>query len=68
MSAGPADGTGESRYRTGGRDGGGGVTATVDRQAPAERPSSWRDRVFAEYETDQARLRVLLADDPEEHL
>ncbi|WP_454086275.1 hypothetical protein [Georgenia sp. Marseille-Q6866] len=44
------------------------MTATVDQQAPAQRPSSWRDKVFAQYETDQARLRVLLAEDAEEHL
>lgn len=44
------------------------MSATVDQQAPAQRPSSWRDKVSAQYETDQARLRVLLADDPEEHL
>ncbi len=56
------------RQTAGGPDGGGGVTATVDQQAPAQRPSSWRDKVFAQYETDQARLRVLLAEDAEEHL
>jgi len=56
------------RQTAGGPDGGGGVTTTVDQQAPAQRPSSWRDKVFAQYETDQARLRVLLAGDAEEHL
>lgn len=57
-----------SRSTAGGPDGGGGMTATVDQHAPAQRPGSWRDKVFAQYETDQARLRVLLGEEPEEHL
>lgn len=44
------------------------MSATVDQQAPAQRPGSWRDKVFAQYETDQARLRVLVSEEPEEHL
>lgn len=44
------------------------MAAVVDQQAPVQRPGSWRDKVSAQYETDQARLRVLLAEDAEEHL
>ncbi|PYF96255.1 hypothetical protein SAMN05216184_1229 [Georgenia satyanarayanai] len=44
------------------------MAAAVNQQAPAQRPGSWRDTIVAQYETDQARLRVLLTEDPEEHL
>ncbi|WP_264371875.1 hypothetical protein [Georgenia satyanarayanai] len=44
------------------------MSATVNQQAPAHRPGSWRDKVLAQHEIDQARLRVLIAEDPEEHL
>lgn len=45
------------------------MTATVDQQAPEQRPGSWRHKVLAEYEMSQARLRVLIeSEEPEEHL
>lgn len=44
------------------------MSATVDQQAPAQRLGSWRDTIVAQYETDQARLRVHVAEDPEEYL
>ncbi len=45
------------------------MSTTVESQSTAQRPSSWRDEVLAEYEISQARLRCIIADDePEEFL
>ena len=44
------------------------MSTTVESQATAQRPSSWRDEVLAEYEMSQARLRCVLADDEPEEL
>ena len=47
------------------------MTETLESKATAKRPRSWRDKVFAEYEISQARLRYELdaeAETPEEFI
>lgn len=44
------------------------MTTELEQQAATKRTSSWRDKVSAQYEIDQARLRLELEEEPEEHL
>lgn len=39
------------------------MSTTVEPQFTAQRPSSWRDEILAEYEISQARLRYILQDE-----